>query len=479
MSLFSEMLKEYVKKSRISVSKLAAEAEIDRTLLHKYLSGSRLPASRGQVARMGRAMMLLPMQQDLLLEHYAKSAYGEKKYESFGKIRRILEGMQDLRVWEESGELDEDAARRRPMVEGEGSAAFYGRLQVEDALIQLLRAAAGKDPGGVVDVKILMQPSQESLMRAILRICSRLNVRLEHIVCLDCNRGDNDNISLLFPVLAFEFGNVPYQSYFYYDDIDHHVNQMSLLPNLVLAGDYVFLCNHEADKCLVVRREEEKEFFRREYEKIKGHTERLSVVDPAGGYVGKAAEGGLGKFDLQIGFAPDLMPGIDEKMMHRHLLLAEGPKEETIQAEKQRILALAEQKQFCCYFSERGLRRFLEDGIAPGYSQETFLPFSPEERAVVLNRAAGMAKAGYLAYYMANDACIRLDGGVSVRAGQEGDVSFSYGGGGHGKAVMVKEASISDSLHRFAEFAEESGWFCGRDETVERMRRLGKEYAKI
>ena len=43
MIVFSELLKSFINEKNISVKKLAANVQMDRTLIQKYMSGSRVP----------------------------------------------------------------------------------------------------------------------------------------------------------------------------------------------------------------------------------------------------------------------------------------------------------------------------------------------------------------------------------------------------------------------------------------------------
>lgn len=479
MSLFSENLKEYVQKSHISVSKLSSETEISRTLFHKYLSGSRMPKSSQEVRRIGHAMMLLPKQQNSLLEYYARSMYGEKNYESFGKIKHILEGMYDFRLERRGGILDMDIVKKLSLINGEEAASFYGRLQVEDALAQLLWLAAGKNRKECVKIRMVIQPDQDNIINPILRMSSHLDLDLEHIVCLDCNKNDNDNIGLLFSTLAFEFASTAYQSYFYYDNIVYHVNQMSLLPNMLLVGEYVFLCSSEADECLILHQKTEIEFFQKKYEKMKSCTQKLGIINQNAKELAELMSLVMenGTVDLQIGYFPCLATVIDEKMMQRHLKLQPATLGKALQMMEETLLQLKDKKQFCNYFSEAGLRKFMEEGTIYGYPPDIFLPFSPQERMAVLKRLVRLLKTGVFSYRMARKSKLCMEDAVVIYASRGGSVNFWCQSGPYGKAIMVKETSIEENIHRFIEYAVENDWFYSQEETIGIMELMIKEYS--
>ena len=97
MIVFSELLKSFINEKNISVKKLAANVQMDRTLIQKYMSGSRTPKNYREVQKLADGMMLLPEQQGELLDAYYRNLYGDKTYEGYRKIAETLEGMKDFR----------------------------------------------------------------------------------------------------------------------------------------------------------------------------------------------------------------------------------------------------------------------------------------------------------------------------------------------------------------------------------------------
>lgn len=478
MSLFSETLKEYVEKSHISVRRLSLELNMDRTLFHKYLSGIRIPKTFGEVQKISRSMMLLPAQQKRLKEAYAKSIYGEKSYQSFEKIRQILEGIYDLRVFRNFRENQMEASLEWIPFQEEGS-SFYGTLQVEDALIRLFYRAVSESGGERVKVRMLIQPDLESITKTILRLSGCFDLEFEHIICLDCSREDNDNIGLLFPVLAFEFGDTPYQSYFYYDNMDHRLNSIHLLPNMILIGNYVFLCGRRAEEALIIRQSAEVEFFHRKYGQIKRDTEKLGVAN----HDAVTLEESLSfcskedQIDLKIGYFPCLTAGITETMFRQHFKLDLDLKEKALSFIRQNQEYLTQKHMFFNYFSEQGLRRFLEEGILPEYPADVLKPFSAKERILIVNRLIQLLKMGAFSFYMADETVFHMEDAITIYAGKQGSVHFWLKTGAFGQTVTVRESGIGETIHNFVDFAQKTGLFYDCSQTVERIERLVLEYS--
>lgn len=106
------------------------ELEIDRTLLQKYMSGSRTPKNHLEVRKIAKGISLSSAEQDDLLETYYESIYAPEKYGDFLMIRNVLAGTQDFRL-----DLDElpPASEALPVLPSfSGSCTHSGTLAGEN-----------------------------------------------------------------------------------------------------------------------------------------------------------------------------------------------------------------------------------------------------------------------------------------------------------------------------------------------------------
>ena len=168
MIVFSELLKSFINEKNISVKKLAANVQMDRTLIQKYMSGSRTPKNYREVQKLAGGMMLLPEQQGELLDAYYRNLYGDKTYEGYRKIAETLEGMKDFRMKEPalSAAFPDTGMPEEPQEEVEY--VRHGKLEVEQAFINLLRKeceCAGEEP---LFIRMMMQPDQNEMLKLLL-----------------------------------------------------------------------------------------------------------------------------------------------------------------------------------------------------------------------------------------------------------------------------------------------------------------------
>lgn len=278
MASYGEILRKFIKDSGMSVRKLSVETDINRTLLQKYLSGERLPKNIREVQHISECLMLSPEKKEALLECYNRSRYGAKRYDSFLMIRDMLNGQADFRTHSVSstamtGSMESftDATEENGFLQvAEGSRACVGRMEVENALRSILKRQ--QKSGDEWGIQLIAQPETGNLLKTILSVCGSQSQRgkVEQIICLDEDSSEgNNNIQTVYNLLPMLFGSVSYESFYYYDRKDSHINSMSLLPVMILAGDSAMICNYKMDEGLVFSNKESVSFCCHQYQTMK------------------------------------------------------------------------------------------------------------------------------------------------------------------------------------------------------------------
>lgn len=477
MSLFSDLLKKHVDNQKMSVRKLAEKLQIDRTLFQKYLSGARIPKNYNEVTKIGQELMLTSEQKELLLKRYHESIYGAKKYESFMAIKDVLEGTNDLRV--ETFSKNHAADTGSVFSVPEKSSRYYGKLQVEAALMQFIDENCRNGFSDKMLLRMIVQPTMESMIRPILLACKRNHVEIEHIFCMDCDRHNNENLSLLFSVFAFELSGLPYQSRYYYDEISSHLNKMSLVPNMLSIGECVFLCNYEADEGLILYDKEIVAYFDRRYADIRKYTEELVHVKPNIIKMADAIYTATESIQSIAWYSctPCFTVALDEDILRSHLLMGKEETEYLIrQLNETKKNLLKDRVVIHSYFSEKGLVAFMETGRIPDYPDEIYRVPNLQTRICIVKRLLQAIKAGWQVYMTVQEKLNLCDKLTVYCHSSDGGVEFLLQEAG--KRLVIDEPSISYSICEFERFARENDWFYGKEETIDRMEAIIKEYDK-
>ncbi len=466
MIVFSELLKSFINEKNISVKKLAANVQMDRTLIQKYMSGSRVPKNYREVQKLADGMMLLPEQQGELLDAYYRNLYGDKTYEGYRKIAETLEGMKDFRMKEPAlpAAFPDTGMPEEPQEEAEY--VRHGKLEVEQAFISLLRKEcerAGEEP---LFIRMMMQPDQNEMLKLLLHAVGGRNVILEHILCLDCDGNNNENIMLIFSVLALAAECRAYHVYYYYDDIRSHINEMTLLPNMVLAGESVFLCNKERSECMILQKSAPAEFFAGQYNYMKKSAAKLAMhYEMEGADESILRDIQMNGTYMEFGYFPSVLLFPAERKSSDD---AGNSREGTGIAGKY-------------YFSERSLRAYLNPDRADcgtecrGAREDGGM--SQDERINCVGHWLTKIREGQCRAYMADETKLAMEPGIGIFTGGRGTVGI-WRQKKEKQLLLVKEWSVYDSLCGFEKFALDNDLFLDAETTTERIRQIWEESSK-
>ena len=532
MSTFAALLKQHVTNKNISVLKISEEVGIDRTVFHTYMSEKRKPKSHIEVRRICKAMQLSAAEQTALLTAYFESQYGSKSYADFLTLQQILEGTQDFRLKPDVVTASAASLNALPeassfLPQSSQVQTYNGALQVEYAFTSFLdrfvaeaaKAAAhtgtsveaknagtdtmandgtgtsaGADIGmsgfsglkGVISsadtLHILMQPTQAQLMRLLMLHTAGQPVQLEQLLCLEQNPKDNNNLSLLLPAIALFLNHPGYHCRYYYDNVEAHINQMTLLPIMVLTKDSAFLCNQTCDSCCIIRNPEIAGFLLLQYTALSQVSEELGIPLQMFTEHNTRCEDyfQVGDPVYTFSYSPLFTLGMTMEMLMDHLTMDEEAKASFMQIVQHEFSVMGAGKGICEYFEKDALREFMESGEFPAYpSPEGFYRRpSMNIRLQILNKLIALNKEGYLSSHMSNHTYFRLSKENQVLSNpRQGYVEIRCETYGRSTSILLQEACLCSTLQEFPKYAMATNLFCSQDETVKYMESLAREFA--
>lgn len=493
MASYGEILRKFIKDSGMSVRKLSIETDINRTLLQKYLSGERLPKNIREVQHISECLMLSPEKKEALLECYNRSRYGAKRYDSFLMIRDMLNGQADFRTHSVSstamtGSMESftDATEENGFLQvAEGSRACVGRMEVENALRAILKRQ--QKSGDEWGIQLIAQPETGNLLKTILSVCGSQSQRgkVEQIICLDEDSSEgNNNIQTVYNLLPMLFGSVSYESFYYYDRKDSHINSMSLLPVMILAGDSAMICNYKMDEGLVFSNKESVSFCRHQYQTMKKRTSLLTKYfkDDVTEWMSFLQNfiTDLAVVEICIESIPCITYALNETILADILCLDTERNQilmEIFTKNRNIILHAADKKVPINIFEERGLRYFMETGRTDEYPYEWYIPIPVHYRLLVLEGMIFMAENNYMEYIMTNSDLLTIDENLLIYVNE--NVVFQYHQDNQlSQYFSINERGVRRSFQEFIGFAEEHGWLHDADSTTRQMKEILMEYKR-
>jgi len=272
---FSEYLQNFMKTNSISMVELAKETDIDRTVIYRYVKGTRIPSDMDTVARIADAMQMSVSEKKYLLKEYDKLVFGKPMVYSYQYIKKLLRSLErpDRNVisvneqWKTVSKVKMDA----PIIE------LMTKEEIITYILDLFRYVA-ETADASEKIFLVMQPVYDEIQRLIPQIFRRCNVRLEQIVCMEQNINQSyKNLETFYGILPPCFLLPGYDVYYYYDSLGNHLNTMTSMPNILIVRDYVVQFDYEMEHGFVLKNDIYAAAMRRQYNKMRKESCSLLV----------------------------------------------------------------------------------------------------------------------------------------------------------------------------------------------------------
>lgn len=274
MSGFSGYLCDFMKKNDISIADLSRETNIDRTVLYRYVKGSRLPSDVKIVFRIADSLQMSVSEGRHLVEEYDKLSLGEDIVYSYRNISKLLQSLSrtnkeksEQKCWQVVRELKMDA----PVIE------LNTKEEIAACIMDLFQYI-NEGNQAIPKMYLIMQPVYKEIQKFLFYIFQQSDISVEQIVCLERNvNQSNINMQIFQGILPLCFEMSDYKIFYYYDSLSNHINKMSHMPNLVILGDYVIQFDYEMKHGFVVCDNAYVETMHKHYSKMRLNTQELII----------------------------------------------------------------------------------------------------------------------------------------------------------------------------------------------------------
>jgi hypothetical protein len=234
MKSFSDILSQYIHSRNISISALSTETGIDRTLIHKFISGKRTPSDISLVCRISDGLMLSYDEKAVLCDSYRYTHMGKDSYERCRKIKKITDYLSDI----SHPEIFCSYTPTDPLIpmicKDKLSVSTTIRNIISDSSTDHL-SVISPPPGTVTDNEL------------ISACISNRRLEVTQILTMSSTSADIniDILESILPLLVFSDRYTPLISYCSFSE---RTFSASLFPNLLLTGKHAFVFNNSCDK---------------------------------------------------------------------------------------------------------------------------------------------------------------------------------------------------------------------------------------
>lgn len=466
MSVFSELLKTYTDRCGITVVSLAKQCGIDRTTLHKIISGERRPPNPEFVMKLSGLLMLSSPERDRLMEQYEISLVGDELYRRRRNVMEMIKKLSELasgafREAENFYLEDPDA--------GKICSFYYSRQYVMRGLYSELTSELNKG----ASICIITQPDEQFLEFMKFASAYYKGSEIKHIFCLDNTAGEggaNDyNLGLLPRVFELSVLYSNYHPMYYYDNVESHINAASLLPIMAVGENFMFRAPYNYESGFIIRDKESVDFSVREFERIEAMC--YPFIERANNVAGMFGKGSsYHDYSLTLEEHPSLMLVSEEAVIRKSMNFPKEQLERFIEQVKY-LQDRYRGRDYMVVFSAGGLEKFMNTGIVKELTSNQCSPLPPEVRIKTLEKIIEKTSEGVYDFRIIEESAAPSER-LRINLDTEGAVHFVLRKGADYVFMTADEQSLKIAMHDYFSHLLESGKIYDRERSLLIMREI-------
>jgi transcriptional regulator with XRE-family HTH domain len=252
LSSFGEHLRALIDSNGINIYGLAKQAGLERTAIHKIISGGRIP-SEEYVKKLADALPLSPEEHQRFMESYLISKIGEFRYRQRIQVKKLIEAIAYIENGGGQTAVDIEI-KGSPLSETNTTA--IGHFAVNNLVKSVIEEAVTPNGAGAIDFFI---PESYGYFYSELLACYLRYPKLQIRQILSFSKktgftdNTNRNLSLLSHILPFAFApGAEYHPYYYYSAAND-AEPTSAMPYFVLtASNRLVLINADLSKAAFI-----------------------------------------------------------------------------------------------------------------------------------------------------------------------------------------------------------------------------------
>lgn len=400
MSVFSDLLEQYIKEKEIKIYSMAAACQIDRSMLYRIISGKRNPPSPDIFFRISKYLQLAPAEYEQLLNAYELTRLGASIYYKRKSVEDFFIRFPSHLAMGNIQPLFRKAAFSPDLPSSQTACVpIFSQTELNYYIHGILLLETAKEKGAL---QLLIQPDCPFLfgMLSSMRLYSSVNIL--HIVCFsktDQLTPQNQlyNLKYLEAMLPLFFADLDYHPYYFYDDVVAHYQNFNGFPCMILTSEYAIVCTSDYQKGFLYKGSGPLQLLKDMYSSYLDKCKSLfHVIDylPMDGSLQQ-----MYQISPSYVLQPEacLMPFITDDFLEKAVYPQIPQREAFI---RQASFLLRENKKlltpghFSIYFTQPGLKQFLDTGRIYEIPEEVYRPLLPEERKALLEAMLSYCQKG-------------------------------------------------------------------------------------
>ena len=412
MSTFSRLLNSLVHQKDISVYPMTQYCGIDRTLMYKYLNGKDYPKEQAIVDRMADFMRLSPLESEELLTAWKIEKIGWKEWNSRRNVEDFLLSLPDIsdfsRKFKTAGGTSAKQTVTAPSVSSARACypdcrALPTQTALNNVISQVIMDEIQKENGRLC---LMLQPDYDYLFHLLMGLGEyEHQFSIEHILCLgnssQADRAVHDhNLVYLQKILPLYVRALDYNVYYYYDAVESHFSNLNGLSCLILTSCCAITCTSDFQSGILYGKPEIVQMLQKHFdvcrEKCSPFFSPIHSIEDTCEMILKFFSENDEYYSLQPEpcIIPFLTPDLVERIIRSNL---PGRAElisllnDFLRRRKDSVST----ENYHIFHTVPGLRRFMKTGRSYEIPEDLYIPFSPEDRKLLLYRLSPLFPERY------------------------------------------------------------------------------------
>lgn len=466
MSLFSEKLSYYIKKSRLTLLYLSSVGNFDVSYISKIKKGERLPRKKELLVPLINGLRLSPSEKEDLWDAYKISLIGEDQFLQYQAVKRFLSSISGF-----NGDYSICQFHHRSL----SNSVYYGKTDVNHIVKAVLESETSKENGFI---RIVAQPDYQFLMDVLVTAslsCPQMEVT--QIICLQTgSEADKlvynvESLRSMYPLLAYSDS---YCAKYYYDDIPAHINRMNVMPFFILTSSYTVSISADCTLADVSSDSERKALYASIFKQMLSCTNNLICRGKENSFLpttpDEQSSGEKSDFAV-LSAVPFLLPFYSEKALKEMVRKDISGFESTTDAVLSYVQRIRETMQTSskslCFFTKKGFEGFLQSGCLPGLPKELFYPPKTADTVYALKRFCSKQELRHQTPLLLKPDCITLSNNFRLLTGSYSNYLLFH----TVKPFLLEEQSLAVSIRNFFKHVIDSGEAYSASDTLKYIQK--------
>ena len=486
MSKFSELLSEICLKRNISSEMLSKLSGVERTQTYRLLKGTRKPSGAEQVRQISRALQLSFQEAEELDRALQIDTVGNKVYERREYLNKQLQDLSFLGLYQSQVSFAVDLSTKENYTRN--VTFIRGKQEIGNAL-RMMSKKEGMKKNGEIDLFLNSNLGMTEIAN-ILDMQAESSLKIRHLLLFDNGKEEKRdiiNLRNLFSLLPILIKNRGYEPRVCYEKITGIESRLVIFPFFCIAGEYVLEISFDGTEGRLIRDTTCAAFFHNKFMSVYSKSTQLAIArhsfeDIINFYIDfnskskeqmnyvLEAQAGISRYILPDNLINNLKPvSADVRSVVDNYILLERS---ILQKQKEKTQRNSKAGLFLSFFTEQGMRIFLEEGRVIQVPNELLDPFLPKDRREIMGRLIDDAKAGRLLLRMIDEDKFKLSLFFSIASCESRIGMALYPSETEYWTFEVEEISSALAIEDYLVYLSNSDLVFGQDESIRRLEKL-------